>query len=268
MHNFWQELETSWLILDAELMPWSHTAQGLLESQYAAVGASASHSLKAVHEVINKAKARGLEMDVLHNQANVRLGMVDNYIEAYRRYCWPVNSLSDIKLAPFHLLATEGKVHGDKSHLWHMETLQRYLLSPEASSIQATSYRHIDLTDEASCYAAIAWWEVLTAAGGEGIVVKPLDFISQGKHGVVQPAIKVRGREYLRIIYGPEYDLPQNLERLRERWLRAKYSLVIKEFALGMEGLERLITHAPLRQIHQCVFAVLALESKAVDPRL
>ena len=85
---------------------------------------------------------------------------------------------------------------------------------------------------------------------------------------MIQPAIKVRGKEYLRIIYGPEYDSPENISRLKARKLSAKRSLALREFALGVEGLERFINKEPLRRIHECVFAVLALESEPVDPRL
>jgi protein phosphatase len=84
----------------------------------------------------------------------------------------------------------------------------------------------------------------------------------------VQPALKTRGREYLRIIYGPEYTEPANLERLRSRGLGRKRSLAAREFALGIEALERFVREEPLRRVHECVFGVLALESEPVDPRL
>jgi protein phosphatase len=85
---------------------------------------------------------------------------------------------------------------------------------------------------------------------------------------LVQPAIKIRGQEYLRIIYGPEYTTPSNLDRLKSRGLNAKRSLALREFALGVESLERFIKKEPLRRVHECVFGVLALESEPVDPRL
>jgi protein phosphatase len=110
--------------------------------------------------------------------------------------------------------------------------------------------------------------EELTGRGGEGMVVKPLDFIVRGRRGLTQPAVKCRGPEYLRIIYGPEYLLPENLERLRSRSVSAKRSLALREFALGIEALERFVRQEPLRRVHECVFGVLALESEPVDPRL
>jgi protein phosphatase len=100
------------------------------------------------------------------------------------------------------------------------------------------------------------------------MVVKPRDFIARSRRGIAQPAVKCRGREYLRIIYGPEYTTVQNLERLRTRGLGAKRSLSLREFALGIEGLERFVRHEPLRRVHECAFGVLALESEPVDPRL
>jgi len=100
------------------------------------------------------------------------------------------------------------------------------------------------------------------------MVVKPLDFIVRGPRGLAQPAVKCRGREYLRIIYGPDYDLPENLARLRQRGLSTKRSLALREFALGVEALERFVRKEPLRRVHECVFGVLAMETEPVDPRL
>jgi len=189
------------------------------------------------------------------------------YVEAYRRYCWPVHSLDDYKLAPFHLLATEGAVHSDKDHRWHMQTLGA-VCAQDPALLLATPFLRVDLTDAESQQAAAKWWEELTAAGGEGMVVKPLSFVARGRRGLAQPALKCRGREYLRIIYGPEYTMAENLTRLRSRGLNAKRSLALREFALGIEGLERFVRQEPLRRVHECVFGVLALESEPVDPRL
>lgn len=189
------------------------------------------------------------------------------FVDAYRRYCWTVESLTDLKLAPFHLLATEGRVHADKDHVWHMETLAD-VCRADPEILLATPYRVVDVTDPASWAEGIAWWEELTGRGGEGMVVKPLSFVLKGGRGLAQPAVKCRGREYLRIIYGPEYTNDENLARLRSRGLGRKRSLALGEFALGLEGLERFVRGEPLRRVHECVFGVLALESEPVDPRL
>jgi protein phosphatase len=171
-----------------------------------------------------------------------------------------------LKLAPFHLLASEGAVYTDKNHLWHLQTLARICAADE-KLLLATAYQMVDLTDTESQIAGIRWWEELTSRGGEGMVVKPLEFIVRGQRGLVQPAVKCRGREYLRIIYGPEYT--SHLDELRRRGLNAKRSLALREFALGIEALERFAQdQEPLRRVHECVFGVLALESEPVDPRL
>lgn len=262
--KFWDEFQTGWLCLDCELMPWSAKAQELLKQQYAAVGASARATLAAEVSALEQAAARGLEAGDLLAATRTRQQMVQDYVAAYRRYCWPVNSVNDLKLAPFHLLATEGKVHADKPHDRHMQTLARLA----GGFIVATPYHVIDVTNAESEAEGVRWWEELTGRGGEGMVVKPLDFIVKGRRGLVQPAVKCRGREYLRIIYGPEYTAPENLERLRARGLSTKRSLALREFALGIEALERFVRREPLRRVHECVFGVLALESEPVDPRL
>jgi protein phosphatase len=178
-----------------------------------------------------------------------------------------VNSLTDLKLAPFHLLASEGKVHTDKTHVWHMDTLAS-VCRADSELLLATSYKVVDVTDPASVAEGIEWWRTLTGRGGEGMVVKPLDFLMRGKRGLAQPAVKCRGPEYLRIIYGPDYDSQENLSRLRGRGLARKRSLALGEFALGIEALERFVRREPLRRVHECVFGVLALVSEPVDPRL
>jgi protein phosphatase len=270
--GFWDEFQTSWACLDCELMPWSAKAQELLRLQYAAVGSAGSASLPEAIGVLERA---GERMDG-DNQSKAiavlerlrgRRHSIERFVTAYRRYCWSVESLSDLKLAPFHLLATEGKVHTDRNHVWHMETLAK-VCREDADVLLATAHKVIDLTDLDSISAGIEWWTSLTGRGGEGMVVKPSDWIVRGKKGLVQPAVKCRGKEYLRIIYSPDYDSDENLPRLRSRSLGRKRSLALREFALGIEALERFVLKEPLRRVHECVFGVLALESEPVDPRL
>ncbi|MCB2410812.1 polynucleotide kinase-phosphatase [Hymenobacter lucidus] len=266
--GFWDQHHTDWLCLDAELLPWSAKAQELIKNQYAAVAAAATAALPEAAAVLSQAAGRGLDgVEALLARTTARQSAAAHYAEAYRRYCWPVESIDDLRLAPFHLLATEGRTYFDKDHAWHMETL-RALSRADEGLLRATPYRVVHLQDIADVEAATQWWLDLTAAGGEGMVVKPYDFIPGGRQNLVQPALKCRGREYLRIIYGPDYLLPGNLERLRERNVKSKRNLALREFALGVEGLERFVAGAPLREVHQCVFGVLALESEAVDPRL
>jgi protein phosphatase len=156
-------------------------------------------------------------------------------------------------------------VHHDQTHLWHMQ----HVAELADQSHRATRLIELDLADDAQVERATQWWLALTQAGGEGMVVKPLDFLRANESGrAPQPAVKCRGPEYLRIIYGPEYSLPENLERLRKRSVAAKRSLAFREFALGLEALHRFVEKRPLREVHECVFGVLALESEAVDPRL
>jgi protein phosphatase len=265
--NFWAEFQSDWFVIDCELMPWSAKAQELLKQQYAAVGASSRVALKAAKVALESAKQNGLDVTGLLDRTLDREVSVTRYVEAYRHYCWPVQTVTDLKLAPFHLLANSEKVHIDKDHAWHMDTLAK-LSAADDQVLIATPYKIVDVTSAESEADGIRWWEELTARGGEGMVIKPLDFIVKGRRGLVQPAVKCRGREYLRIIYGPEYMAAENLERLRSRSLGAKRSLALREFALGIEGLERFARREPLRRVHECVFGVLALESEPVDPRL
>ncbi|HEY1755500.1 MAG TPA: polynucleotide kinase-phosphatase [Bryobacteraceae bacterium] len=261
--GFFDEFHTDWFCLDCELLPWSAKARELLQQQYAPVGAAGVAALEAVIEAVGQSPAAsGMAETYRH-----RLECLRKYREAYRRYCWRVSSLADYKLAPFHLLASESTVHSEKTNRWHVETLHR-LAAADPGFILATPFLEIDLASETGAERACGWWEALTGQGGEGMVVKPLDFVARGPKGLVQPALKCRGREYLRIIYGPEYTAVDQLPRLRSRGVTGKRSLAAREFALGLEALERFVAGEPLRRVHECVFGVLALESEPVDPRL
>jgi protein phosphatase len=271
--GFWERLNTDWVCLDCELMPWSAKALELVRQQYASVGAAARVSLAETVGALERTAARGIDVGALVERYKVRQDLADRFASAYRHYCWPVESLRDIRVAPFHVMATEGAAHVDKDHAWHMETIGAFILDATDNGaadtvLMKTPYRIVDLADPASEAAATEWWTTLTESGGEGMVIKPLTFVASDGRRILQPAVKCRGREYLRIIYGPEYTLPEHLSRLRERGLSGKRSLALREFALGIEGLERFVQREPLRRVHECVFGVLALESEPVDPRL
>ena len=264
--GLWDDLETDWVLLDCELMPWSMKARELVLEQYAPVGASAAAGLSAAQTLLRQTSARGVDTGEALASVEERLGMAQLYRDVYARYCWPVTSIDDVRLAPFHLLASEGAVHSGKEHLWHLAMAER-LRQADPGLFRATGHRVVNLASHEE-EDAVRWWEELTATGGEGMVVKPAGFVATGKRGLVQPAMKCRGEEYLRIIYGPEYTLPDNLERLRGRGLSTKRSLALREFALGLEGLQRFVDREPLYRVHECAFSVLALESEPVDPRL
>ena len=264
--GLWEELKTGWLALDCEMMPWSLKAQELIKEHYAPVGAAAKSSLTAAQALLQQAQNRGIDTGEKVQEITDRLRMANLFTDSYARYCWPSEALEGVKLAPFHLMASQGQVHAERDHLWHMDVADR-LTEADPALFQPTNRQVVELGtgDEEQ---ATAWWERLTAQGGEGMVVKPLDFTARGNRGPVQPAVKCRGSEYLRIIYGPEYTLPENLERLRHRGLHTKRSMAMREFALGLEGLQRFVEEEPLYRVHECAFAVLALESEPVDPRL
>lgn len=265
--RLWDELGSDWLIFDAEIMPWSAKANSLIGNQYAPVATSSAAGFAAAIDALTRAGSRTSEVDALRERFADRAQRAALYGKAWAPYVWPVSGIEDLKVAPFHLLASEGRVWFHQDHVWHMSLADR-LAEAANGVVTRTAWRQVALADAAACADAVRWWEDLTAKGGEGMVVKPRDFVSRGPKGLIQPALKVRGREYLRIIYGPEYDAPDNLMRLRQRGLGGKRALALREFALGHEALKRFVAREPLRRVHECVFAVLALESEPIDPRL
>jgi protein phosphatase len=265
--GLWEELDTDWLAFDCELLPWSLKAEELLRSQYAAVGASATHGLAAAAHELAAAVNRGIDVSDLLERTRAREDTAERFVDAYGQYVWPVSSLADIKLAPFQVLVGEGRSFLDRDHSWQMDTVGR-LCEADEDLLRMTRHVLVDVTQPDGQEEGVRWWGEITSAGGEGMVVKPNAPIVRGRKGIVQPGVKVRGPEYLRIIYGPEYTEERNLARLRKRGLGRKRSLALREFALGVEALERVVRGEPLYRVHECVFGVLALESEPVDPRL
>ena len=265
--ELWDRLGTDWLILDAELLPWSAKSAELLQSQYAATGAAGTATLDAAQRLMADAMQRGIELDALATQTHSRAAHVASFVEAYRRYCWDVDGVEGIEIAPFQILAAEGEVLARRPHRWHLEQIDA-LIAQAPELLRPTDRRFVDLSAGASVNEATDWWHTLTDRGGEGMVVKPAETIVHADKSLVLPGVKCRGREYLRIIYGPEYLDPTNLERLRQRSLGRKSSLARREFALGIEALDRFVANGHLSRVHECVFGVLALESEPTDPRL
>jgi len=265
--QLWEELDSDWLLLDAEILPWSAKAGDLLRDQYASVGAAARHVLPSAAAGMETALARGIDVAELLSRTSARTDNAEAFTAAYRRYCWATDGLDGVAIAPFQVLATQDRTHHHRDHMWHLDVADR-LVAAAPDLVRSTRRVLVDTQEPASLTAAVQWWESLTSTGGEGMVVKPLANLTRARRGLAQPGIKVRGREYLRIIYGPDYTEPRNLARLRDRNLGHKRSLALREYALGLEALERLVRGEPLWRVHEAVFAVLALESEPVDPRL
>jgi polynucleotide kinase-phosphatase len=263
--NFWEEFETDWAVFDCEMMPWSYKYGKLAKSQYAAISSAAKIMLSTAEKYIEQGTAAGLDLSALAENIGRKKAAAQAFKQTYRGYCREVEDLSGLKLAPFHLLAVEGRTFFNKNHQWHLEAISLYC---QGELFQTTPHIQVDLTDNASMDAAVDWWLKITAAGSEGMVVKPFDYIARDGNKIYQPAIKCRGREHLRLIYGAEYLFPSNLKRLKARKLKKKRSLAVKEFTSGIRGLSRFVRNEALDLVHDAVFAVLALESEDVDPQL
>ncbi|PZE69659.1 polynucleotide kinase-phosphatase [Curtobacterium sp. MCBD17_021] len=265
--GLWAELDSDWVLLDGEVLPWAVKAEGMIRDWYAEVGAAAAGAFPATLTALAAARDAGVDVTDLLARTEQRAVDAAAYTESYRRYAAPATGIDDVRFAPFQVLAAEGRTFADRPHGWHMEVAGR-LAAAAPGVVRATRSLLVDVHDDVSRAAGVDWWQELTGAGGEGAVVKPESNLTLGPKGLVQPGVKVRGREYLRIIYGPEYTAPANLTRLKDRDLGHKRSMALREYALGLESLARFVEREPLWRVHQPVFGVLALESEAVDPRL
>ncbi|MCG7633528.1 polynucleotide kinase-phosphatase [Gordonia McavH-238-E] len=265
--GLWAELDTTHLLVDAEVLPWIAKAEAMIRGQYARVGAAATSALPATIDVLTAAEARGADVGDLLARTRMRAVNAGLFVDSYRHHVQPIASPLGVQVAPFQVLAGDAATYETRDHQWHLDIADR-LVAADPELFRTTRRLVVETTAESSRAAGVTWWEDLTESGGEGMVVKPLGNLVRGPKGLVQPGLKVRGREYLRIIYGPDYTDPSTLSRLKNRNLRLKRSMALREYALGLEALHRAAAGEPVWRVHQCVFGVLAMESEAVDPRL
>lgn len=263
----WEDLGATWLLLDAEILPWTLKAEPMIRDQYAAVGAAATTALPAAVHVLDAAAHRGIDVGTLLDRTRSRTGNAARFVEAYRRYIQPVEGNLGLQIAPFQVVASDAGTYENRDHHWHLDLADRLVVA-DPELFRTTRRLDVDVADDGSRAAGSAWWDDLTSAGGEGMVVKPRANLTRGTKGLVQPGLKVRGREYLRIIYGADYTTPATLAGLKNRSLGQKRSMALREYALGLESARRAAAGEATWRIHQCVFGVLAMESEPVDPRL
>jgi polynucleotide kinase-phosphatase len=265
--GIWTELGASWLLLDTEILPWTAKAEAMVRSQYAKVGAAATTAIPATIGVLEAAAARGADVGDLLARTRSRADNVQRFVDSYRHYVQPIDNALGIQVAPFQVLGSDAGTYEKHDHLWHLDIADR-LVHNDPELFRSTRRLVVDTADETSLAAGVEWWEDLTGNGGEGMVVKPLNNLVRGPKGLAQPGLKVRGPEYLRIIYGADYTDPSTLARLKQRNLGHKRSMALREYALGLESIRRAVAGEPVWRVHQCVFGVLAMESEPVDPRL
>ena len=262
--GLWDELGSDWVILDGELLPWSLKAESLIKDTYASVGAAAVAATSAAADLLERAAGTGLDLVALLERTRERSENAQAFRQSYRRY---VGDKEQVRFAAFQVLASEDRTYETSDHGWHMG-IARKLAVQAPDLFKDTAWLRVSLDSGESTAQAVQWWEELTASGGEGMVVKPWLNLTRGARGWVQPGIKVRGREYLRIIYGADYLAEANLQRLKQRATDRKRSRALQEYLLGLEALQMTAAGEPLWKVHQMVFGVLALESEPLDPRL
>jgi hypothetical protein len=265
--GLWDELGATWLLLDTEILPWTAKAEAMVRQQYAAVGAAATTALPAAITALETAAGRGADVAELLDRTRSRAQNARRFVDAYRHHVQPIDNQLGVQVAPFQVLGSDAGTYEARDHGWHLGIADR-LVDVDPELFRRTRRLAVETGDASSCADGVTWWEELTASGGEGMVVKPLANLVRGPQGLVQPGLKVRGREYLRIIYGADYTDASTLSRLKNRNTGHKRSMALREYALGLEAVRRAVAGEPVWRVHQCVFGVLAMESEPVDPRL
>lgn len=258
--NFWTRFSTDWVLFDGEILPWAvKAAESSEESDLVTNGELVLEETESALESAAPSSLIEYWKEAIHGER----AALQRYDSMFKRYRSETADLSALKFAPFHLLAVEGRTFFDKSHLWHMETLNR-LARSGAGFIIPTRYELVETCEEKSWRNALSWWEGLSERGEEGFVVKPLAFVSRGRRGLAQPALKCRSREHLRLVYGPRYDSQEVHELLISRDAlksrRNKHRRILRQFALSIEAVTRFVQRSSLDAVYECVLGVLAQE--------
>lgn len=260
--NYFEQFNTNFVLMDAEILPWNLKAQSLIDQQYETV---AENALMDRYKLIEKLKAtEHVDVTSWLEEYTDKYKNAARFDAVFKNYCWPTNELSGIQIAPFHILAHSSSTNFHQPHSWHMQMNAH--LAENSSLFIATEYRVIE--SEQDKQEVIDWWQDMTENGHEGIVIKPFDFLAYHKGKLLQPAIKVRGREYLRIIYGMDYTDEAIMKKLKQRNPSRKMKNALLEFKLGLEGISRFVSLESSNRVHECALATLALESDTTDPRL
>lgn len=165
--GLWLELGSDRALLDAEIMPWSAKAGSLIDGQYAPVGEAARMGLGLAHAALDRTAARLSKASVLAALVAGRRDRAARCDAAWRGYVWDAPRPEDLRVAPFHMLASEGAVHMDRSHDWHTGWNAR-LSGMDEPVLKATECHLLNASDEVACQGIAAWWEGRTAAGGRG----------------------------------------------------------------------------------------------------
>lgn len=250
--KFWDRFKTDWVCLDGEILPWTLKADSLLRDHHQELLEVGRAELIALETI---AKRFGLE-----NNGSAERQAFKAYENLLSKYSSERGRA--LQFAPFHLIATEGRAHTAQTHRWHMDVLRRLSESAGVPFLLTVS-RDVRLDSQHDRAGCVSWWEKISKSGGEGVVVKPLHFAPRGRRGAAQPAIKCRGKEHLRMVYGPDYDLPERRRELASRESlvnrRAKFREIVKQAAISLEGVDRFIAGEPIERVAECVRAVLAL---------
>ncbi|PWT76126.1 MAG: polynucleotide kinase-phosphatase, partial [Chloroflexi bacterium] len=162
--GFWGRFDTDWVCLDTELLPWSVKAGSLIRAQYAPVAVAGGAAIPSALHSVEVSVQRGLALEPLAIRLRERAADLERYATAYRRYCWETEGLQGVRIASFHVLATEGRTYFDRDHLWHMSEVAR--LADCDPLFMPTFHRQVHVQDQEECASAVEWWETLTGDGG------------------------------------------------------------------------------------------------------
>ena len=264
--DLWSSLDTDWLCLTGEMVPgagiWGDHLVNLQR-----LAAAGEEDITRTTTALREAQQAGLDTQQLLIETTHQHKFLQRFGETVKAYDCPAEQLQDYRFYPQTLLASEGKTYFDMDQVWHRNHWKG-IGKDQESMFSPSQYHWVDLNDADACRAVSTWFEELSSQQSAGVVVSPTHPVMEAGTDLIQPGLSVRGKEYLRTIYGPDYDHPEKLELHRVRRLKDIRQLAVRQLALGEEALIRFVEKKDLTSVYECNFALLSLQASDIDPRL
>lgn len=285
-----------YLILDAELMPWSALGKNLIDREFVTLGKAVEKELNFLmdngfSDVLSSMDKEYSATDFAADSMNMsKKQLIEKYTDAkFRNYFGykffskdfiPVEDQakylatyneqlrlfggeSDVHFKPFAILKIVF-VDGSEKLFFNENNYDMF------KSISDDPVLLVDLNSVEDIEKAKEFYNRTTLEEKmEGIVVKPYIVYNKG----IAPTLKVRNPDYLTIIYGFDYKHPAKYEKLINRKsINRKLKVSMEEFEIGKRMLE-----VPYNEIskensrYTSLFAKMIAEEsreKELDPRL
>eukprot|EP01124_Arcella_intermedia_P031247 TRINITY_DN7008_c0_g1_i1.p1 TRINITY_DN7008_c0_g1~~TRINITY_DN7008_c0_g1_i1.p1 ORF type:complete len:895 (-),score=266.38 TRINITY_DN7008_c0_g1_i1:6-2690(-) len=216
--NTEDHLEVDFLILDGEMLPWSLKAKDLITEEFSDPGECALISREYIH---TKESEETRKAELFLKSLSYYTKTVEPEYRVFQIYAGKIDPNTKIPRITHYGPTMDLK---DKYN---------FIKKLESKMVKPVEYLIVDLNSQEQRKNATKEWEQYCNNGGEGWVVKlPKQFQDTPDGQMITPMLKVRGREYLRLVYGLDYLDPNYFAMIKKREISPKRKLSRLQFEL------------------------------------